>query len=227
MNTFDTAIPLVPLVRYDQSYAAAIGKWMLNAANASRLFYPQYIPADHQTIPELASVTKGVIGYEGLVKTSTFEKYKHIPAPVAQGDGPNWVPGKNPSVSQFSVYGSAHVGVFGSIIRHTDVKGILQLDLLATDFFREEAYPSYLYYNPFAEVREITVTLPAESGECDLYDTVQARFVARGVSGNTKVKLPAQGAAVLVAVPAGATLEQQGNKILAGGIVIDYQFNKD
>lgn len=224
MNTFDTALALVPLVRYDQSYAAAIGKWMLNAANASRLFYPQHIPTAHQTIPELAEATKGVIGYEGLIKTSTFAQYRHIPAPVAQGDGPNWVPGKNPPVSQFSVYGSAHVGVFGSIIRHTDVPGILQLNLLATDFFHDAAYPSHLYYNPYSEEREVTVTLPPKSGARDLYDAVQARFIARGVSAKAKVTLPAGGTAVLVAVPSGATLEQQDNKLLAGGVVIDYRF---
>lgn len=224
MNTFDTAIPLVPMVRYDQSYAAAIGKWMLNAANAARLFYPQYMPAEHQTIPQLASATKGVIGYEGLVKESTFQKYKHIPAPVAQGDGPNWVPGENPDVSQFSVYGSAHVGIFGSIIRHTDMAGILQLDLLATDFFRDAAYPTYLVYNPYNETRGTTVTLPAKSGKCDIYDAVQARFIVRGVTGTAKVDLPPSGAAVLVAVPAGAPLRQERNKLLAGNVVIDYHF---
>ncbi len=225
MNTFDTAIPLVPMVRYDQSYAIAIGKWMLNAANASRLFYPQFIPAEHQTIPQLAGVTKGVIGYEGLIKESTFDRYKHIPAPVAQGDGPNWVPGKNPDVSQFSVYGSAHAGVFGSIIRHTDVEGILQLDLLATDFFRDAAYPSYLCYNPYDSEREVTISLPLKSGEVDLYDAVRATFVAHKVSGGTAVKLPAQGAAVLVAVPAGSDIRRDGQKLLAGDVVIDYRFN--
>lgn len=225
MNTFDTAIPLVPMVRYDQSYAKAIGKWMLNAANASRLFYPEYIPAKHQTIPELAPATKGVIGYEGLAKRSTFDQYKSIPAPVAQGDGPHWVPGKNPPVSQFSVYGSAHVGVFGSIIRTTDVEGVLQLDLLATDFFREEAYPSYLVYNPHSQVREVTMTLPSDSDKYDVYDAVKASFVTRSVSGSAKVKLSAQGAAVFVAVPAGAKLEQQGRKLLADGVVIDYRFS--
>lgn len=227
MNTFDTAIPLVPLVRYDQSYATAIGKWMLHAANASRLFYPQYIPAKHQTIPQLAEATKGVIGYEGLVKESTFDRYKHIPAPVAQGDGPNWVPGENPEVSQFSVYGSAHVGVFGSIIRPTDVSGILQLDLLATDFFRDKAYPSYLYYNPYDEVKEVTVNIPSTGGHVDLYDAVQGRFITRGVSGTAGLSLTPKGAAVLVAVPAGATIQQKDGKLLADGVVIDYQFRAE
>ena len=224
MNTFDTALPLVPLVRYDQSFAAAIGKWMLNAANASRLFYPEHIPAKHQTIPELAAATKGVIGYEGLVKESTFEKYKHIPAPVAQGDGPNWVPGENPDVSQFSVYGSAHVGIFGSMIRQTDVEGILQLDLLATDFFRDKAYPSYLIYNPYTDTREVTISFPEASGNTNLYDAVQAGFIAARVGKTTRIKLLAGQAAVIVAVPGDAKITREDRKLLADGIVIDYRF---
>ncbi|WP_353124587.1 hypothetical protein [Parapedobacter pyrenivorans] len=224
MNTFDTAWPLVAMVRYDQSHATAIGKWMLNAANAARLYYPEYIPEEHQTIPQLASVTKGVIGYEGLVKHSTFERYAHIPSPVAQGDGPNWVPGKNPDVSQFSVYGSAHVGIFGSIIHRTDVAGILQLDLLATDFFRGAAYPSYLYFNPYDEAKEVSLDLPVEAGRTDLYDAVQGRFIARGVAGGSRVNLPAGGSAVIICVPSGARISQEQNKLLADGVVIDYHF---
>jgi hypothetical protein len=145
MNTYDAAWPLVPLVRYDQSYATAIGKWMLNAANAARFFYPQYMPDDHETIPQLADVTKGVIGYEGMIKRSSYRQYENLKGPVAQGDGPLWVPGKNPDEAQFSVYGSGHAGIFGSIIRTTDVAGVLQLNLLATDFYHDKAYPSFLY----------------------------------------------------------------------------------
>ncbi|MFC3559897.1 hypothetical protein, partial [Pedobacter jamesrossensis] len=101
MNTFDAAWPLIPTVRYDPAYANAIGKWMLNAVNASRLFYPQYAPKEHQTIPQFAQVTKGVIAYEGFAKSSTFDSlYTDLKGPVAQGDGPKWVPGKNPEVSQ-------------------------------------------------------------------------------------------------------------------------------
>ncbi|MFC3196710.1 hypothetical protein ACFOET_03700 [Parapedobacter deserti] len=225
MNTFDTALPLVPMVRYDQSYAAAIGKWMLNAANASRLFYPQHIPAEHQTIPGLASATKGVIGYEGLAKTSTFDEFQHIPAPVAQGDGPKWVPGENPPVSQFSVYGSAHAGIFGSIIGSTDVEGILQLDLLATDFYRDAAYPSYLCYNPYAEAKEVTIALSEESKAERIYDAVRARFVTQSAGGKARITVPAGGAAVLVAVPAGAEIRQEGHKLLADDVVIDYRFD--
>jgi len=221
MNTYDAAWPLVPLVRYDQSYASAIGKWMLNAANASRFFYPQYMPDEHETIPQLASVTKGVIGYEGMIKKSNYDRFDKVPAPVAQGDGPLWVLGKNPEESQFSVYGSGHVGIFGSIIQKTDVEGILQLDLLATDFFHDEAYPSYLVYNPYSEEKKIKLTLP-DNEKVDLYDTVSGNFIARNVSGSAKIKLGSLGSAVIVCVPKGGKITYKGSKMLVNDIVVDY-----
>ena len=48
MNTFEQVGALVPLVRYDDRFARAIGKWVLNAANAARLFYTNYLPDNHQ-----------------------------------------------------------------------------------------------------------------------------------------------------------------------------------
>jgi len=220
MNTYDAAWPLVPLVRYDQSYATAIGKWMLNAANAARLFYPQYMPDDHETVPQLAEVTKGVIGYEGMVSQSTYQKHEHLQGPVAQGDGPLWVIGKNPEESQFSVYGSAHVGIFGSIIRTTNVPGILQLNLLATDFYHDKAYPSYLYYNPYKESKQVSISI-GEEKKLDLYNTVSAGFIAHNVS-SAVIELAPQSAAVIVCVPPDGKVTYAGRRMLVNGIVVDY-----
>lgn len=219
MNTFDAAWPLVPLVRYDASWANAIGKWMLNAANAARLFYTQYMPDEHETIPEKAAITKGVIGYEGIIHTTSYPQYAGLKAPIAQGDGPLWAKG-NPDVSQFSVYGSGHVGIFGSIIRNTDVPGILQLDLLATDLFRDEAYPSYLCYNPYNEPKKVKVATSAQ--ETDVYNTVTHTFIARRVKGGHEMELPAKTAAVLVMTPPGGNITRDGTKLLVNGVVIDY-----
>jgi hypothetical protein len=226
MNTFDAAWPLVPLVRYKPEYANAIGKWMLNAVNASRLFYPQYMPKEHQTIPEFADVTKGVIAYEGFAKSSTFDTlYQSLKAPVAQGDGPKWVPGKNPEVSQFSVYGSAHVGIFGGIVKETQVPGILGLDLLATDFFRAGAYPSYLFYNPHTGAKTIKFKLPPGlKGKSDIYDLVAQRFIARNIKSGTRIAIPALQSVVLVCVPAGARQQQKDNRLLVNGLVVDYHY---
>ena len=222
MNTFDAAWPLIPLVKYQPSYATAIGKWMLNAANASRYFYPQYMPKEHQTIPEHAEVTKGVIAYEGISMASTFDdKYLSLKAPVAQGDGPKWVPGKNPDVSQFSVYGSAHVGIFGGIIRPTNVEGILQINLQTTDFFKEKGYPSYLYYNPYDRNKQILI--PLKAGEkTDLYSPVTGRFIARNLSGSAKIKVHARQSAVIVLVPSKGDISYSGSKMMVNGIVVEY-----
>jgi hypothetical protein len=225
MNTYDAAIPLIPLVRYDQSYAGAIGKWMLNAANAAKLFYPQYMPEDHQTLPGQAAVTKGVIGYEGIIYKSSYKEHEDLKAPVAQGDGPTWVPGKNPDLTQFSVYGSAHAGIFGGIIRPTGTPGLLQLNLLATDFYHDKAYPSYLYYNPYKEEKTVTISLPKKRNT-DLYNTVTGKFIARNLNSSGKIKIPSREAVIIVCVPSGGKQTYERQKMMINGIVVDYHFSR-
>ncbi|MBB5622739.1 hypothetical protein HDE69_003817 [Pedobacter cryoconitis] len=223
MNTFDAAWPLVPMVRYKPEYADAIGKWMLNAVNASRLFYPQYMPVEHQTIPDLADVTKGVIAYEGFAKASTFDTlYQTLKAPVAQGDGPKWVPGQNPEVSQFSVYGSGHAGIFGSIVKETEVKGILDLDLLATDFFKQDAYPTHLFYNPYPAPKNISFKVA--QAKSDVYDLVAQRYVARNVSKAVNVTIPALKSVVLVSVPAQGKMQVKNKRLAINGVTVDYNY---
>ncbi|MBJ7880181.1 hypothetical protein JEM65_05885 [Gelidibacter salicanalis] len=224
MNTYDTMWPLVPMVRYDQRYANAIGKWMLNASNALKLFYPYEMPDQHQSIPELKHHTKGVIAYEGLIKNSHFEQYEQIAAPIAIGDGPHWVEG-NPDVSQFSVYGSGHVGIAGAIISKTNVENILQLDVLATDFYREAAFPSYLYYNPNPETKTVTISVGKQS--LKIYDAVQRKFLKENVKGDFTFNIPKEHAALLVMVPQTAILLEKNGKLYADDVVIDYRYSEN
>jgi hypothetical protein len=221
MNTYDAMWPLVPMVRYDQRYANTIGKWMLNAANASRLFYPYEIPDEHQTIPEAKEHTKGVIAYEGLIKKSHLEEYEGLEAPIAIGDGPHWVDG-NPDVSQFSVYGSGHVGIAGSIISRTSVENILQLDLLATDFYKAAAFPSYLFYNPNPETKEVTISVG--SVEVKVYDATKRAFISNSAIEDFTFSMEKENAAVLVFVPENAKIEIREGKLYADDVVIDYRY---
>ena len=221
MNTFDTMWPLVAMVRYDQRYANTIGKWMLNAANAAKFFYPYEIADNHQTIPEFKEYTKGVIAYEGLIKEPHFDKYKEIQAPVAIGDGPHWVKG-NPDVSQFSVYGSGHVGIAGAIISRTNIENILQLDLLATDFYSNEAFPSYLYYNPNPEFKEVTISIGKQ--ELKIYDAIQRSFIAKNVTGSFTFKIGKENSSLLVLVPQNTEISEKDGKLYANDIVIDYRY---
>ncbi len=221
MNTFDMAWPLVPMARYEPQYAKLIGKWMLNAANAARLFYPYEIPDKNQWLPNEKAITKNIIAYEGLKKTDAYNKkeLKGI-SPVALGDGPNWVVGQ-PEISMFSIYGSAHVGIFGSIVRETNVERILQLNCLATDFYRNPAYPTYLYYNPYDEEKQIEYF--NEEEPVDLYDAVSHQIVASHVTDNGLFTLPANKAMLIVVIPSDSKLENQGGRIMLDTIIIAYK----
>tara|TARA_R110000868_G_scaffold121097_2_gene321336 strand:- start:1945 stop:3675 length:1731 start_codon:yes stop_codon:yes gene_type:complete len=220
MNTYDSMWPLVPMVRYDPRYANVVGKWMLNASNAIKFFYPYEIADDHQTIPEQKEYTKGVIAYEGLIKKSHLKKYENIQAPVAIGDGPNWIEG-NPDVSQFSVYGSGHVGIAGAIIEKTDVPEILKLNCLATDFYRGAAYPTFLLYNPFE--KEKTVTYQTKNTEkVDLYDAITHQIILKNVTQSGKIIIPVEGSRLIVELPAGSRINLKDGKYYVNNTVISY-----
>lgn len=214
MNSIKPAWPLVPMVKYEPQYAAAIGKWMLNNASACRLFFPGNIDEKHQWAPELRNLTDNNIAYEGLRKSDDYGKpeLKGV-SPVAIGDGPKWMEG-NPTASMMSLYSTSPIGILGAIVTTTDVEGILRLDCNATDFYSPRPYPTYLYYNPFAEAKDVTYTA---SEVCDLFDIVAKQYVARGVAKDKKILIPAKAARVIVELPAGTELKLKDGKIIANG----------
>jgi len=220
MNSVAMAWPLVPLVKYEPQYARAIGKYMLNVVNASRLFYPDKIDEKHQWLPGLKDMTHGIIAYEGLRKADDYKKESLTGIiPVAIGDGPKWAPGQ-PETSMFSLYSTSDVGIFGAIVNKTGVEGILALNCNATDFYAEKKYPVYLYYNPFSETK--TVSYSSDSS-VDLYDIVSKKYLAKGESGKVSLMIPADEAALVVVLPAGTRLKTEGSKIKAGNTVIAYK----
>lgn len=210
MNSFEMAWPLVPMVKYEPQYAAAIGKWLLNCASATRLFYPGNIEDNHQYAPELKNLTENNIAYEGLRYSDRYGKYDVCP--IAEGDGPTWT-SSNPTSSMFSLYSTSPVGIFGSIISTTDVDGILRLDCNATDFYASRKYPVYLYYNPYDT--EMSVSYSASSSS-DLFDAVSKRLLAEGVK-NTSISIPAKGAVVIYELPKGTVLKYVDDKVIADG----------
>ncbi len=224
MNTFDLMMPLAALVRYDQRYARAVGKWALNASNAARFCYPYDIPDSLQAIPERKAITKNVIAYEGIIKESSYAQYKGI-TPFAQGDGPLWEKGM-PQETMFSVYGSGHVGFFGGTIQNTNVPEVLQIDCRATDFFKKQAaYPTYLFYNPYNIEKTVSIDLGAK--KVDVYDTISRTILGRGLSGNFRFSMPADAARVFVLVPAGKKYVAAKGALSAGGVVVDYRYGAD
>lgn len=219
MNTFDLMMPLSAMVRYDQRYARAVGKWALNASNAARFCYPYEMPDSLQAIPQHKAVTKNVIAYEGVIKESVYPQFKGI-TPFAQGDGPLWEKGM-PQQTMFSVYGSGHVGFFGGTIQPTNVPEILRVDCGATDFYKKQAaYPTYLFFNPYAEAKMVETNVGAK--KVDIYDTVSRTFLGRKVSGNFQFSVPANAARVLVLIPAGKRYEVANGVFTAGKVAVDF-----
>jgi len=210
-NTFSLAAALVPLVRYDSRFAYDIGKWMLNAANASRLFYPSTLPPKQQSCAFYNGGEEDVLAYEGLRKWWDYQ------SPYATGDPIRYSWG----AIDIGLYGSSHVGIFGGIIKETDIEGILQLDCLRTDYFRAEAYPTYLYYNPYSTEQSITVEVtPTGMMESSIYDAVTHTFLDGSEEGC--IRMSPKSVVLAVLVPAGSIVQDVGGKRLANGIVIDY-----
>lgn len=215
MNTFEQANALVPLVRYDDRFANAIGKWMLNASNAARLFYANYLPDDRQDSENWAREydPNSYIGYEALRQHAKFGLSL---TPYATGDAIDggW------GLTNLALYGSSHVGVFGSIINTTNIKGILKLDLLKTDFFNDEAYPTYLIYNPYEESQNVEVNIGPQSR--NIYETTTNSFLQNNVTGNIVVSVPSKTAYIIVFTPSAGIAEYKYQKLLIDNVVVDY-----
>jgi len=220
MNSVAMAWPLVPMVKYEPQYAKAIGKYMLNVVNASRLFYPDQVDAAHQWLPELKNITHGIIGYEGVRKMDDYNNpaLKGI-SPVSIGDGPKWVAGQ-PKESMFSLYSTSIAGVFGAIVHTTDVEGILALDCNITDFYADNTYPEFLYYNPFGETKTVTYN---SDHSVDLFDKLSKKYLAKAQQGKIAFEIPAGDACLLVELPAGTKLIKDGKKLKANNSVITYR----
>jgi len=220
MNSVAMAWPLVPMVKYEPQYAKAIGKYMLNVVNASRLYYPDQVDDAHQWLPQLKNLTNGIIGYEGIRKIDDYNNpdLKGV-SPVSIGDGPKWTAGQ-PRESMFSLYSTSIVGVFGAIVNKTEVEGILALDCNITDFYGENKFPVYLYYNPYKEAK--TVSYYSKS-RVDLFDIVSKKYLAKGGKDKVNIKLVAGEAALIVVLPAGTRLNSEGAKIKTGKVIISYK----
>lgn len=221
MNTFDLILPLSSMVRYDQRYSNAVGKWALNASNAARFCYPYEMPDSLQAIPQFKGITNNVIAYEGIIKESIYPEFKGI-TPFAQGDGPLWYPNM-PQQTMFSVYGSGHVGFFGGIIKSTNVPEILQINCTNADFFAsQKSFDTYLYFNPYDTIQKVNINLG--EGKYHLYDLNTQKVVKKNASKITSFPVSGQSSTTLVLVPANLNFVVKDGKLYAGDVIVDYRF---
>lgn len=217
MNGFQQAAALVPMVKYDKRFARDIAKWVLNLANASRLYYPQYLPEDDQDDYQWSAAhdPQSVIAYEALKEN--LEGKSLYGTGDAKREG--W------AQTNLGIYGSSHVGYLGAIVESTDVEGILKLDINKTDFFGQHAFPSFLIFNPHEDTKQ--VTLPLGSQSYDLYDAISETVIKTGVTGDTQIDAAGDEVMLLVYLPSGLTPESGNGKLYIGDDVVDHHYGYD
>ncbi len=213
LNGVQQAGALVPLVRYDKQFARTVGKWMLNVANATRLMYPGFLPSHLQDADAWSDVNDpdAVMGYEAL-----REQWQGM-RPFATGDAHKggW------AATNLSLYSTSSIGYMGALIEKTNDEKILKLDLLKTDFFKEEAYPSYLLFNPYTVTKSVMIDAGPEAK--DIYDVLSETFLVQNVTGEISIDISADQAVSIVLAPAGGTITYDKNKMLINEVIVDYQ----
>ncbi|MEO6038338.1 MAG: LamG-like jellyroll fold domain-containing protein, partial [Saprospiraceae bacterium] len=104
---------------------------------------------------------------------------------------------------------------------NTNVDKILQIDLLKTDFFRQSAFSTYLFFNPYSQVKAVQFAVGA--APVDIYDAVSETFLQQSVTGTVNLYLPANAALLVTLTPAGGAITYDRNKMLVNGTVVDYR----
>lgn len=211
MNTFVTAGIIAPVARYAPQYARAIGQYLTAVASNSHMFFGDGLAPQMQDDGWYVKQT-GIdyLVYEGV---RNFGKT----TPYATGDAKGFM---DETGTTFSFYSSGPMGLFSSIVRQTDVPQILLFDLLKTDFEHEQAYPTYLLYNPLDE--EKTVSFDAGIKKVDIYDAVSDAFLAKNICGTVHLPIGPDSAVQAVLVPAGLEWIRENGRLVAGGITAAY-----
>ena len=137
MESMVTFPYLMPVLRYRPDLANELARYALNAAANLRWFFPQYLPPDSQSRPDLTPA----IPYERLSR----EAKGH--SPYAEGD----------FAGHRSVYGGAYLLWLDKMVQPQDDHWILRWDLSITNFLDRDMSPTFLYYNPGPEKKIITL----------------------------------------------------------------------
>ena len=217
MNGFQQVAALAPLPKYDKRYARAIAKWILNITNASRLFYWNSMPAANQDSYAWASANDptACIPHESMKQTSNGR------TPFATGDavGGGW------AATNLSLYSGSGVGYLAAVAQKTNIPEILQIDLNKTDFYGENALPSYLYFNPTTANNQVNVTLPA--GTFGVYEALTETVLNNSASGTFQLTVPAGEVRLIRIFASGLAPESRNGRLYAGADILDYHFQFD
>jgi len=165
MESMVTLPYLLPAVRFRPELGADVARYALHVAANMRWFYPEYLPRENQSRPDLPPM----FPYERL---SREEKGQ---SPYATGD----------FAGHRSIYGGAYVMWLDKMIEPQGDPWLLRWDLSKTNFLDRDLPPAFLYYNPWPEERRVTVAV--KKGQSHVQDLSRKRRL-NPIHG--KVELP-------------------------------------
>jgi len=172
MESMVTLPYLMPAVRFRPELAGEVARYALNAAANLRWFYPEYLPAENQSRPDLPSM----VPYERLSR----EAKGHTP--YAEGD----------YAGHRSVYGGAYAMWLDKMMEPQDDPWLLRWDLNKTNFLDRDLPPAFLYYNPWPAKKHVTIEIAAGR----VRDLSNGRFLEPH-AGKVKLALGAQESRVI------------------------------
>jgi hypothetical protein len=186
MESMVTLPYLLPALRFRPELAGEVARYALNVAANMRLFYPEYLPRENQSRPDLPPM----FPYERLSK----EEKGH--SPYATGD----------FAGHRSIYGGAYVMWLDKMIEPQGDPWLLRWDLGKTNFLDTDLPPAFLYYNPGPGVRRVTVAVSQHTSRVHDLSNNQPLPAHRG---KFELTLAAQEACVIeIRNQAGAAVER-------------------
>lgn len=155
MESMVTLPYLMPAVRSCPELAGDIARYALNVTSNLRWFYPEYLPRENQSRPDLPPM----FPYERLSR----EEKGH--SPYATGD----------FAGHRSIYGGAYVMWLDAMMQPQGDPWLLRWDLTRTNFLNRDLPPTFLYYNPWPEEKQIAIEAAHRKGK--IVDLAQGRPV--------------------------------------------------
>ena len=155
MESMVTLPYLLPSVRFRPELGAEVARYALNVAANLRWFYPEYLPRENQSRPDLPSM----FPYERLSR----DEKGH--SPYATGD----------FAGHRSIYGGAYVMWLDKMIQAQGDPWLLRWDLGKTNFMDPQLPPAFLYYNPWLEEKRVTVVADLKQGR--VHDLTRRKLV--------------------------------------------------
>jgi hypothetical protein len=139
-------------------------------------------------------------------------------SPFVTGDaiGGGW------AATNLSLYSGSGVGYLAAVVKTTNIPEILQIDLNKTDFYGENALPSYLYFNPTSATKLVNVTLP--TGTFSVYEAITETVLNSSATGTIQVSVPAGEVRMIRLFASGITPENRNGILYAGSDILDYHY---